>query len=495
MKGKIPDIIRKWPVFVYLLPVFFVLHTYTENYGLITLNELLLLAGIYLAAAFLLSGAFKVLYRNYTKANLLAFSILLVYFFYGSSIDFLKSVLPGSFITRYSFIIPVIVVLLLLLGFILKRSKKEYSKVRIYLNTLLLLLIIIDGVSLVTKISKQGKTPYVAPNEPLTICDTCKKPDIYLIVVDEYAGYTELQDIFSFKNDSFENQLGKRGFHVIKDSRSNYNRTVYSMASCLNMGYIYSLTKPKENRLDNYYCTDLIRKNRLTPFLEQNGYGIFNYSFFDLGNRKRINDPNIVPSGKALITEQTFHRRFLKEVGHRLVSKSYIEDILKHHLYCNLKTDSLTKKVLNDSASPKFVYTHLMLPHPPYFFDSKGKAADYNTLLNENAFKSEKKAYLEYLVYSNNYLLDLVDRIQSSSVTPPVIILMSDHGFRQFEDEKEVDQRYYFMTLNAVSMPGYSYDGFYDGMSNVNQFRVVLNTVFGQKLAMIKDSVTYIWNH
>jgi len=67
---------------------------------------------------------------------------------------------------------------------------------------------------------------------------------------------------------------------------------------------------------------------------------------------------------------------------------------------------------------------------------------------------------------------------------------MSDHGFRQLADTTA--KKYYFMNLNAVYLPAGNYSGFYDGMSNVNQFRVILNAQFGQKLPLLKDSIIFL---
>jgi len=94
------------------------------------------------------------------------------------------------------------------------------------------------------------------------------------------------------------------------------------------------------------------------------------------------------------------------------------------------------------------------------------------------------------LKYSNRKLLELIDHIRKNSPRPPVIILMSDHGFRQLPEGS--DQKYYFMNLNAVYLPNGNYAGFYDGMSNVNQFRVILNSQFNQKLPLLKDSTSFL---
>jgi arylsulfatase A-like enzyme len=127
------------------------------------------------------------------------------------------------------------------------------------------------------------------------------------------------------------------------------------------------------------------------------------------------------------------------------------------------------------------------MPHPPYYFKKEGTEASNETLIKQNTFNKEQ--YIEYLIYTNTKLLSLIDHIKESTVNP-IIILMSDHGFCQFPDTTKTNYR--FFNLNAIYLPSGDYKGFYEGMTNVNQFRTILNTVFGQKMPILKDSTIVI---
>jgi hypothetical protein len=154
----------------------------------------------------------------------------------------------------------------------------------------------------------------------------------------------------------------------------------------------------------------------------------------------------------------------------------------------NTKLYDLTKNlVLENNNKPKFVYTHLMLPHYPYYFDKYGHSYPYNTLIEGQQIN--QKHYIEYLQYANNKLIHLITYIQSNTTKPTIIILMSDHGFRHFTTHTE--RKYQFMNLNAVFLPK-DYKPFPDSLSNVNLFRVLLNNVFHQKLPMLKDSTVFL---
>lgn len=488
---KIKIFFQTKPVFLYLLPVFFVLHGYTDHYALVPVKDALLLNVTYLAISLLFSLLFWLLYKKFHKANLVAFSIMAYNFFFGSMQDFLKLNFNNTFIIRYSFIIPASVIILLIFIIYIKNSKKTFTRTTKYLNVLFLLLILLDTGNLLLKLTKKEIPRAVAfPAESIR-CDSCKKPDIYLIIADEYAGKNELKDIFSFDNTGFETDLIKRGFHVVNNTKSNYNRTLYSMASLLNMNYIENLKSIGVNNTDMYLCTDLIKKNNLNEFLKEKDYKVYNFSPFDFTGSPKPVKLFFFPDRKALITSQTFTNRFWKNLWFHFSSQNKIEEIINRNLDNNLKIDSLTRHiVVKKEDNPKFTYSHLIMPHYTYYFDSVGKKNTDEKLLDEN--KLNKKDYISYLKYTNKKLLELIDYIKVNTEQPPLIILMSDHGFRQFEEDERVDNKYHFMNLNAVFIPNGNYSGFYDGMSNVNQFRVILNSQFGQKLPLLKDSTSFL---
>ncbi len=129
-----------------------------------------------------------------------------------------------------------------------------------------------------------------------------------------------------------------------------------------------------------------------------------------------------------------------------------------------------------------------MMPHYPYYFDANGKPNPLEFLMEEQ--QHLQKNYLGYLQHCNKIFLQLIDTILQQSKNPPIIIFMGDHGFRHFI--KPTDQQYHFMNFNSVYLPGNNYTGFYDSISGVNLFRVILNKQFNQRLPMLKDSSSYM---
>ncbi len=477
--------------FLFLLPVFFVLHGFIENYDFVPVKDAVLLTAVYLGSSLLIVLLSWLLFRDFTKAALFAFCILCLHFFFGSIHDFVKKTAPGSFIAKYSFLLSAIGVIFILLAVLLKKRKKPLQAVTRFLNLLFLLLMLVDIVMLSGKIARHQKISSALPPGFMS-CATCSKPDIYFILADEYAGNTELKDLFQFDDSSFLRQLAARNFHTIPGSFSNYNYTPFALASILNMDYL-ALEGKARGKPDLAYCYEKIKNNIVLRFLQSQGYQFYNYSVFDFEGQPARTRETFLPAKTRLITAQTFLSRFDRDIRFNLVTKFKSKSSLKIITYANKKNnehiDALTKQIAGTkTGAPKFVYTHLMMPHYPYYFDRNGIEQPFETLLEGR--QTNKQAYIEYLRYANKKLLELVDHIQKSSTVPPVIILMGDHGFRHFTEP--VAPEYHFLNLAAVHLPGKPYSRFTDSLSGVNLFRVILNSSFGQQLPLLKDSTIYL---
>jgi hypothetical protein len=488
---KIISTFQKYPFFLVLLPSYFVFHGFTENYDLVPVPDAVNLAAIYIASILLIFLLLFLFYKHARRAAMGAFLVAAINFFFGPVHDFLKRIFPGSFIIKYSFLLPLILILLLIVLIVSKKRKWMLVKATLYLNLLLILLLFVDAISLSVKaVHHKNYSSSIAAE--FIACNNCQKPDIYLIVADEYAGRQELKDIFSFDNAAFENELAQRGFTIVPDSRSNYNFTPFSVASMLNMNYLNDIEGNNSSKQDMSVCYSTIKKNKLLAFLQRSGYDFYNYSIFDFDRQPSVTKPTFLPRKTILITSQTLLSRLQRDLWYHLVTTFHLRSAVKYSIYNdhynNEKILELTEQVVKKNNSPKFTYTHVMMPHYPYFFDRFGKPTPENQL--NNSYTLNKQAYIEYLLYANKKLLTLIDKILSTSKKPPIIILTGDHGFRQFTGK--TDPKYYFMNLDAVYFPDHDYSKFYDHMSLVNQFRVILNSQFNQHLSLLKDSTSFL---
>ena len=123
--NRIQQFLQHQPLFLLLLPVFFVLHGFNENFHSALANASLILALKYIGIAMALTALAWLLFRDLFKAALFSFFLLCIYFFFGSAHDFLKTYFTNSFLSRYSFILPAIFVFLVLLVFYLKKNEED----------------------------------------------------------------------------------------------------------------------------------------------------------------------------------------------------------------------------------------------------------------------------------------------------------------------------------------------------------------------------------
>lgn len=488
--------IRKYPLYLILLPIFFVLHGFVENMGFIDLKE----AGILLLSYLLLTMSIAtfswLFFRNWNRASLITVFWMSFFFFFGALHEFLKKYSPVEFFSRYSFLISAALIILFFLFIFFKRSTKPFQRFSIYLNALFLIYIGTDtGIAFwkLTHTNNKSLSVYkFAKQNEYTVCDTCRKPDIYFLLYDEYGGSASLKEQYNFDND-LDSFLLSKHFSIQSHSRSNYNFTPFSMSSILNMSFIEGIQNTKSITADDYAnSTLLIRDNEVIKILDAQGYEIVNYSVFDLAGNPSMVDQSFLPLKTKLISDRTLFAHMNKDIGWLLITRFPFSlfnrnDFLKH----KENNEDFQKRIIQLSAEnkpkPQFVYAHFYMPHPPYFFNKNG-VLKANTVVYDEFKRNPPAAYLEYVTYVNSKIKELVTTIQQNK-PGSVIILLSDHGFRE---KGSVKYQHFFRNLNAVYYPDKDYSTLYDSISNVNQFRVVLNKYFHLSFPLLKDSTIFL---
>jgi hypothetical protein len=487
--------LKKWPLYVLLLPVFFVLHGVRENFGFIASTDYLPLILFYSISALALYFLFYLLYRKPIPSGITTFFILGFFFFYGFLQDFLKAHLAA--INRYIILVPLFFILLVTMIVFLKRSKVGLIKLNLFLNCLLLIYTVYDLSAIIIKtINPPADKFSIYPfshNENYSICKDCKKPDIYFLVFDEYASSLCLKNDFRYDNSQLDTFLTGKQFRIQKASSGNYNFTPFSVSSILNMSYINGINADAITSDDYARCNKLIRENELIKYLSLSGYDIINYSIFDIAGNPSPVDQDFLPLKAKLITDRTLWGRIKKDILWNLFyGKFEIKWLSENGEYVydrnNKKIIDLVKEESGKkNNSPRFIYAHYNMPHPPYYFDQNGKAVEKNKL--GHAYDNDKALYLGYVGYTNTKIQELVNTILKNSNGEAVILVMGDHGYR---NDKSMPHHVFLQNQNAVYLPNKNYSSFYDSVTGVNQFRIVINTLFNQKIPLLKDSTVFL---
>jgi hypothetical protein len=483
------DLAKKWNwfklSFLFLLPLFFVFHGFTENYYAIPTGEALELLGAYTLVSLLLFFTAWLFYRNVFKAALFSFFLLSFNFFFGALQDFLKSFFDDVFFTRYSFQIPFLLTLLIAATVYLGKTKKTFDRFALYLSVLFGLLIVIDATTLSQKIIHHSKSKGAISKYNIT-CNNCPKPDIYFLVFDEYSSTTALKQTWNYDNSSLDSFLARKGFKLIPHSRSNYNFTEFSIASMLNMEYL-EIPNPLACTIKDYNrCFELIKSNQVCAILKSMGYEIVNYSIFDLQKNPSPIKEDFLPLKTKLITSQTFIGRVEKDLLYHLLTGPFeIKWMSKNLVFSTFRNNqkiinTILSDTANQSKNPRFVYTHIQMPHPPFFFDKNGKIKSPQEIIRQN---QTVPGYLDYLPQTNKVVKQIVNNILTHAKRPLTIILTSDHGFREHQEIS-----FQFSNMNAVYNSSGNYAGFKDSLTNINEFAILFNNLFQASLPLKKDS-------
>jgi hypothetical protein len=463
---------RKLPYYILLLPLFYVLHAYQTHALPWSTAEYVSIVWRYLLPAVILLLIAYALRRQWPAAGLMAFVLLAANFF-----------LPlVQLHISYKYFLPLCAVLVLTLLIVIWRNKQPLGKITRYLNLLFIVLLVADIAQIVYR-EQSGKGKVVPLGKDYFFPNTAAAPtpDIYFILLDEYAGPSSLSKDFGFDNSAMDSFLTSHGFFVAHDARSNYNFTSFSLASALNLRYLNIPEDGKVNASHYHQAEQLIRKNQVVKVLNKRGYEFINLSIFDIADQPVDPKPSFAPSAKEIIYRSTLIGKADYQIGWNFRNTNALRQSQhkdEENLFNGISERVQKTKAISATTSgkPRFVYTHLLVPHPPFFMNhlQRRPAAETDSL-----GKRSIEGYRGNVAYANELIRDMVQTIQRNTNGNAVIILTGDHGFRWREYE---NLPHHFSILHAVYWPGKDYSGWQQNASLVNLFRKVLSRIYGVKL-------------
>ena len=329
------------------------------------------------------------------------------------------------------------------------------------------------------------------------------KRDIYFIVVDGYARSDILQEMYGFDNSEFVAYLEERGFVVPASSVSNYPATHLSIASMLNMDYVQTFSPGLEENYSRWLMSSFIDHSRVRALLEQQGYTTVsistNWSITDNATTDVYlhSYPVMLTDFESFILGSTPLNLFEPLLG-TIASIPSLESQRKIVLY---DFDALA--AVSDLPGPKFVFAHIVSPHPPFVFDRNGNPVD---MLHSFSFKDAdeypgsreeyRQRYLEQLQFVNYKLQRTIEVILAQSKAPPIIILQADHGsglFVDFASSNNTCIKERFSPFAAYYLPDQEEHSIPPDVSAVNVFRMIFNEYFGAGLPIL-ESRQYFYN-
>jgi hypothetical protein len=432
---------------------------------------------------------FRLIYRDWDRAAFAAAELTVLFYTYGQVYDQIQKKWKAP---SLPFWLGALWLVLLVLGLAWAgRSKTQFQNAALSLNIVSLGLTLYVAGQLVIAVtgsqtSDRPADPH-APVQALHIPSGQTPPDIYYIIPDSYGRSDLLNGNLEYNNSQFISDLEKQGFYVAKCSQSNYPRTDISLGSSLNMDYLQNLNEkfdPKNE--DRTQLWESILHSTVRYELEGAGYKTVafatGFAFTEMTSADVYLTPLAVWSPMTsfeTLLIRTTPLRHLEDVG--LVNLEEI-DGQRYRERTLLVLDSMDK--LAHIPGPKFVFIHLVIPHPPFVFAPDGLPTDPLPFMDENGIYSQANYYQGYrnqAAFISSQLDQAVSTLLAESSTPPVIVIQGDHApWLQSGSDR-------FKILNAYYLPGHN-NLLYPTISPVNTFRLIFDTYLGANYPLLDDT-------
>ena len=303
-----------------------------------------------------------------------------------------------------------------------------------------------------------------------------EKRDIYYIILDAHASFDDLKKYHNYDPSWFMKDLKERGFLLPKNSKSNYQRTVFSLPSSLNMNY-YSMLSYSQNLQFGVAC-HLIENNNWFYFMNKLGYKCINVPS-SWGPTRRMH--------RKFSFKDIFFGEFIQNFIYTFTSRLLLSP-LYNYIKRNENLEQLENlKNISKVVGPKAVFVHFTCPHIPLVFKKDGG------LILE--YRNDNQAYIDQLDFFDRQIIKVIDYISKNSTKKPIIILQSDHGSHGYGLYPRIRDNFtntdiknlQFNILSAFCLPDFEGTKLPEDISPVNNFRLILNHYFGTSFDILEN--------
>lgn len=323
----------------------------------------------------------------------------------------------------------------------------------------------------------------------LTLQRSTDAPDIYLIVLDAYARDDVLERLYGYDNSAFLRSLESFGFDIVPDAKANYSMTYASIPSMLMMDYPVTDGVAVTDEWHLALNTISSGRNRVVTSLKAMGY---EYVHVESGMGQTRCGPFV---------DRCVRPRALDETAWGLLADSPVRPFLGsdwgYFVHGALGALDAVVDVAGERVDgPRFVFAHVLAPHPPLFLDAQCEERSdprlddvvMGTPSRRPIIGRLRALYVEQLRCVNARLTRFLRTVDPRSV----ILLTADHGPASLEqlwtdiDRWSADQRAErFSIFTAYRVPeGCDRE---PPASVVNAFRFLLGCTHRAPLSLLDD--------
>lgn len=445
---------------------------------------------------------YRLIWRSFPKAAVMTSLTMVLFLSYGHFVNLLgyephhwmdlglTDLDPRLFIAALAIIVFALVVILLI------RTRSSLQKLTRFLNMLAAVLVAAQVGMALYGSTTDGNALNEALADGLNLTMPPNPPDIYFICADAYGRSDILRQIYNFDNRPFLTHLRTWGFDIAEYSNSNYCQTLLSLPATLNLNYVSNLGSFDERSNNRKPLADLFQHNLIFGELKKLGYRIVAFeSGFAATN---FRDADVLRSYGFVLNE--FENNLLGVTPVPLMAEKLLPQFAVHHRLVESTLDGLSEVEIGEQ--PVMVFAHIGAPHPPFVFREDGELvvpdrvfnfADGNHYLGfGGTTEGYIKGYHDQVSYLTRRLRETIDRILSRYPDQkPIIILQADHGpgsGLNWQNPYKTNLAERFGILNACLLPGIDTTLFYDQITPVNTFRLIMDAYFGANFERLPDN-------
>ena len=311
------------------------------------------------------------------------------------------------------------------------------------------------------------------------------RPDIFILVADAHGRQDILREGYGYDDAPFIDALQAMGFEVLSSSRSNYTYTEYSLASMFSASYLPGLNDHPDKEFQDALARRTVHDNPLFPLLRRAGYAVavISSGYEHLGLRSA---DQYVDTGQPNEFEFALMANIAATGIWDAIDPQHDLDAIRQRTRDEIT--SLVVRAANGASTPRFIFTHLPVPHWPFVFDADCGAATRTGQIEGGEARHAGTAITVAATVSQTICVDrlVTDAVaQLVSMDPDaVVIVMSDHGPEEHldwwvPDAAGVNER--TANLMAIRTPGRA-SVLPQDLTLVNLMPTLLNAYLGTSL-------------
>jgi hypothetical protein len=318
--------------------------------------------------------------------------------------------------------------------------------------------------------------------------------DIYYIVLDMFGRADTVNRYYGADLSGLVTFLESRGFFVADRARSNYGRTYLSLASVLNLDYLDRLVAAIGQDTQNYVPLNyVIQQNALMSLAKRAGYEVIGIGsdYQATATFRNADECDCDVHGMDGYTQTVFAATPLAAV---------LSGEKSHAAHRDKVLGSFDALETAHGLQPRFIFAHILLPHPPFIFSPDGFFRPPPRMLSfadGDEFPGSREEYVhgyhDQVLFAAKRLTALIESILSRDGPAPVVVVHGDHGpgsMLKWEDPAATNMAERMDIFSAYYFP----DGgsqLYRSITPINGVRALANEYLGADLPTLPDRTMF----